>query len=245
MLHYLHCNMFYCASSFRLRFGSSELPGFDGELPCYLETGYIGVGESNKSQLFYYFVESQRSPAHDPLMLWLTGGPGPVAFDYGFYNGSLPSLHLTPYTWTKGLNIIYVDAPVGTGFSYSTTQENYYVNDTKSAAQTCEFLRKWLIEHPQFLNNQLFIGGDSYSGFPPPMIVQHVLDGNQIGLEPTMTLKNSKMGVHSGLNLLKSYDMTRIIIVCYLGYGLMTEQLEMLFKLERTEHECGRGAMAP
>ncbi|KAK0572799.1 hypothetical protein LWI29_037499 [Acer saccharum] len=91
----------------------SELPGFDGELPFYLETGYIGVGESNESQLFYYFVESQRNPALDPLMLWLTGGPGcsvlsaffyengPVAFDYGNYNGSLPQLHLSPYAWTK------------------------------------------------------------------------------------------------------------------------------------------------
>ncbi|KAK1548715.1 hypothetical protein Q3G72_009922 [Acer saccharum] len=37
-----------------------------------------------------------------------------------------------------------------------------------------------LIEHPQFLNNQLFIGGDSYSSIPVPMIVQHVVDGNQI-----------------------------------------------------------------
>ncbi|KAK4853389.1 hypothetical protein QYF36_008447 [Acer negundo] len=41
---------------------------------------------------------------------------------------------------------------------------------------------QWLIECPQFLSNQLFIGGDSYSGIPLPMVVQHVLDGNQIGL---------------------------------------------------------------
>ncbi|KAK0570689.1 hypothetical protein LWI29_005054 [Acer saccharum] len=202
-----------CFTVFLLLFGFAsaahvvtELPGFDGELPFYLETGYIGVGESNESQLFYYFVESQRSPALDPLMLWLTGGPGcsvlsafffengPVTFVYGNYNGSLPSLHLSPTTWTKGVNIIYVDAPVGTGFSYSTTQENYYVNDTKSAAQTYEFLRKWLIEHPQFLSNQLFIGGDSYSGIPLPMVVQHVLDGNQIGLEPFMNLKGYMLG---------------------------------------------------
>ncbi|KAJ0091203.1 hypothetical protein Patl1_14249 [Pistacia atlantica] len=130
----------------------THLPGFDGELPFYLETGYIGVGEWNESQLFYYFVESQRSPSLDPLMLWLTGGPGcsalsaffyeSVAFNYSNYNGSLPSLQLNPDTWTQGINIIYVDAPVGTGFSYSTTQENYYLNDTKSAAQTYDFLRK-------------------------------------------------------------------------------------------------------
>ncbi|KDP35358.1 hypothetical protein JCGZ_10342 [Jatropha curcas] len=184
----------------------TNLPGFDGDLPFYLETGYIGVGASNESQLFYYFVESQRSPTLDPLMLWLTGGPGcsvlsaffyesgPVAFDYSNYNGSLPSLHLNPFAWTQGINIIYVDAPIGTGFSYSTTQENYYVDDIKSAAQTYEFLKKWLLDHPQYLTNQLFIGGDSYSGIPLPMIVQHILDGNEDGTSPTMNLKGYVLG---------------------------------------------------
>ena len=39
-------------------------------------------------------------------------------------------------------NIIFVDAPVGTGFSYSTTLEGYDVSDSLSAAQTYEFLRR-------------------------------------------------------------------------------------------------------
>lgn len=26
--------------------------------------------------MFYYFVESEKSPANDPVVLWLNGGPG-------------------------------------------------------------------------------------------------------------------------------------------------------------------------
>ncbi|KAK9275973.1 hypothetical protein L1049_023249 [Liquidambar formosana] len=182
------------------------LPGFSGELPFTLETGYVGVGYSDEVQLFYYFVESQRSPSQDPLMLWLTGGPGcsclsaffyesgPLNFDYLNYNGSLPTLHLNSYAWTQSLNIIYVDAPVGTGFSYSKTQQGYYVDDYSSAANTYQFLMKWLVDHPQFMTNQLYIGGDSYSGIPVPMIVQEIYDGNEAGRDPYMNLKGYVLG---------------------------------------------------
>ncbi|KAK4757261.1 hypothetical protein SAY87_007388 [Trapa incisa] len=183
-----------------------ELPGYDGELPFYLETGYVGVGDLDESQLFYYFVESQRTPSQDPLMLWLTGGPGcsvlsaflyesgPVEFTYVGYKGGMPSLHLNPNTWTKAMSIIYVDAPIGTGFSYSTTAENYATDDYKSSEQIYEFLRKWLLLHPQFLNNILYVGGDSYSGIPLPIIVQKILDGNNAELNPYLNLQGYALG---------------------------------------------------
>ena len=37
---------------------------------------YIEVDETNGVQIFYYFIESENTPRDDPLMLWLTGGPG-------------------------------------------------------------------------------------------------------------------------------------------------------------------------
>jgi serine carboxypeptidase-like clade 1 len=58
----------------------SHLPGYHGPLPFSLQTGYVEVDKGNGVHLFYYFVQSERSPAEDSVLLWLTGGPGCSAF---------------------------------------------------------------------------------------------------------------------------------------------------------------------
>ncbi|KAB1212105.1 Serine carboxypeptidase-like 18 [Morella rubra] len=214
----------------------TTLPGYSGELPFTLETGYIGVGDNETVQLFYYFVESQRSPSQDPLLIWLSAGPGcsglsdfffesgvgfgvglwyrglvrvsmqnfiayqtreyhgPLTFKLGDYNGSLPTLQDNPWAWTQGLNIIYLDAPVGAGFSYSKSLDGYYMDDYKYVAQIYEFIQKWLTEHPQFLENQFYVGGESFSGGPVPMIVQQIVLGNEAGSVPMINLTGYVLG---------------------------------------------------
>ncbi|KAK2664837.1 hypothetical protein Ddye_003411 [Dipteronia dyeriana] len=191
-----------------------NLPGYSGDLPFKLETG---VGELDEVQLFYYFIESERSPEDDPLVLWLTGGPGcsafsglvyeigPLSFDYENSKGNIPKLLLNPYSWTKVANIIFLDQPVGTGFSYATTWQAYNMKDTLSTKQTYTFLRKWLIAHPKFLSNELYVAGDSYSGITVPVVVQEISDGMDMGQEPRMNLKGYVLGnpatdLHKDLN---------------------------------------------
>ncbi|XP_047269221.1 serine carboxypeptidase-like 19 isoform X8 [Capsicum annuum] len=177
------------------------LPGFEGSLPFQLETGYIGVGEADEVQLFYYFIKSQSNPKIDPLIYWFTGGPGcsplsailyelgPVTLDIRAYNGSLPTLSLNPYAYTKVANMIFVDLPVGTGFSYATTQKANYSDDLQSAHYAYEFLRKWFVEHQEYLKNPFYVAGDSYSGITVPIVTEVISNGIDMGIKPWINLK--------------------------------------------------------
>ncbi|GER36925.1 serine carboxypeptidase [Striga asiatica] len=205
-LHYL---LFLVLIRFDPAFSQSTvktLPGYPGNLPFKLETGYIGVGDNEEVQLFYYFIESENDPRRDPLVLWLTGGPGcsgfsglvyeigPLAFDLENFDGSLPSLILNPYSWTKVANIIFIDSPVGTGFSYSTTSQGYYSSDTKSTKDIYTFMQKWFSIHSMFIKNPLYISGDSYGGKIVPMVAVEIAKGNEAGNQPRMTLQGYSVG---------------------------------------------------
>ncbi|RZR76759.1 hypothetical protein BHM03_00001640 [Ensete ventricosum] len=86
----------------------AHLPGYQGALPFYMETGlvYVTVDEVNGAELFYYFTASEGDPSQDPLLLWLTGGDrcsafSGLAFEFvtSEYNGSIPTLTDNPYSW--------------------------------------------------------------------------------------------------------------------------------------------------
>ncbi|CAH9145802.1 unnamed protein product [Cuscuta epithymum] len=182
------------------------LPGFHGSLPFQLQTGYIGVGKNEEVQLFYYFIKSDSNPQDDPLILWISGGPGcsplraivqqigPMLIDPIEYNGSLPRLLPFPYSWTKVASFIFLDLPVGTGFSYATTSNGFQSDDLLTGTHGYEFLRKWLIDNPEFISNAFYVGGDSYSGITVPVLTETISNGIERGIKPLVRLQGYILG---------------------------------------------------
>ncbi|KAI3697447.1 hypothetical protein L6452_30471 [Arctium lappa] len=178
-----------------------NLPGFDGDLPFTLETGYVGVGEDEQVQVFYYFVESERNPSDDPLLLYLTGGPGtsglypflyqigPLSFNFESSWKNNITLELNPNSWSKVANVIFIDLPVGVGFSYAKTWEASRSSDSIVTLHSYEFLRKWLVENPRFLSNPLYISGISYMGIIVPNVALKIYNDNERGNQPQLNIK--------------------------------------------------------
>lgn len=74
-------------------------------------------------------------------------------------------------------SILFLDSPVGSGFSYARDPKGYDVGDYSSSLQVRTFLKKWFNDHPQYLSNPFYIGGDSYAGKMTPLIAQYISEG--------------------------------------------------------------------
>ncbi|ONK78097.1 uncharacterized protein A4U43_C02F14280 [Asparagus officinalis] len=184
----------------------TSLPGFNGSFPSKHYAGYVSVHESHGRNLFYYFVVSEGNASKDPVVLWLNGGPGCSSFDgfiyeHGPFNfeagetpGSMPKLHLNPYSWSKVSNIIYLDSPAGVGLSYSNDTSDYATGDLKTASDTHKFLLKWFQLYPEFLGNPFYIAGESYAGVYVPTLAAEVANGIIAGVKPTLNFKGYMVG---------------------------------------------------
>ena len=102
----------------------TSLPGWTGSLPSKQYSGYLNA--SSTSHLHYWLVLSESNPSTDPLVVWFNGGPGCSSLDGFFYEhgpfeieSNNKDLSLREYRWNLNANVLYIESPVGVGFSYS------------------------------------------------------------------------------------------------------------------------------
>mmetsp|Transcript_26433 Transcript_26433/g.57660 ORF Transcript_26433/g.57660 Transcript_26433/m.57660 type:complete len:507 (+) Transcript_26433:49-1569(+) len=168
----------------------THLPGLQTELRSRQFSGYININETNDKNLFFWLVTSEGQPKRDPVVLWLTGGPGcssmdafiyehgPFKFQLDDYEGE-SSITLTenPYAWSKVATMIYVDSPVGAGLSFSKTPTDYKTNDARTIEDLYIFIKKFFDLFPEYKANNFYIAGESYGGAYVPLLAQRIYRG--------------------------------------------------------------------
>jgi len=160
-----------------------NLPGIDNSLIKFRQySGYITVNEEKGRNFFYWFVESQNSPATDPLVLWLNGGPGSSSLigmfiEHGPFRQDVNGKNLTinPYAWNRVANIIYLESPSYVGFSYSKDEKDWKTDDDIVATDNYEFLKRWFQMYPEYRKNDFYVTGESYGGHYVPQLCEQIL----------------------------------------------------------------------
>ena len=166
-----------------------SLPGLTQNLPFKQYSGYLN-GTDGTSRLFYWLVESQRSPQNDPLLLWLNGGPGCSSIS-GLTSENGPifirddhtvGIRSASHAWNGFANVLYLESPAGVGFSYHSKTSKAKLNDDTTADNNYAALKHFFTKFPQYSNRPFFITGESYAGVYIPTLAQRVIRDSSINL---------------------------------------------------------------
>ncbi|CAG7848349.1 Pheromone-processing carboxypeptidase KEX1; AltName: Full=Carboxypeptidase D; Flags: Precursor [Serendipita indica DSM 11827] len=81
--------------------------------------------------------------------------------------------------WEEYANIVYVDQPVGTGFSYGST-DRYATELTESTPQMIEFMRNFYKVFPELAGIDTYLAGESFAGQYIPYIADAMLKASNM-----------------------------------------------------------------
>ncbi|KAK0666722.1 putative carboxypeptidase [Cercophora samala] len=100
--------------------------------------------------IFFWYFQARNNPDKAPTSIYISGGPGASSFDEtnGFpcsFNPDGNSTRLNEQSWNEEVNMLYVDQPVGAGFSYSKIV-NGVVDLMDSLSEDGSFFRPGSVE---------------------------------------------------------------------------------------------------
>lgn len=161
-------------------FRVSQLPGLAAAPPFEQFAGYLPVDKAGQDKMFFWLVGSQSKPSTDPLVIWLSGGPGCSSIAAMFEeNGPLTLSHngtvsITNHGWNQRANVLYVDQPLQTGLSFSG-DDHFVFNQYEITQNFVAFLKNFYNAFPQYRGRPLYLTGESYAGHFIPAIATELL----------------------------------------------------------------------
>ncbi|KAL4890848.1 Alpha/Beta hydrolase protein [Aspergillus ambiguus] len=156
----------------------SSLPDINFDLG-EMYSGLVPIDKDNSSRsLFFVFQPTIGEPV-DEITIWLNGGPGCSSLE-GFLQetgrflwqpGTFAPVE-NPYSWVNLTNMLWVDQPVGTGFSTGTPTA---VSQEETAEDFIKFFKNFQ-KLFGIKNFKIFVTGESYAGRYVPYVSATMLD---------------------------------------------------------------------
>ncbi|XP_043265317.1 venom serine carboxypeptidase [Colletes gigas] len=161
--------------------------------------GYLTVNKEYNSNMFFWFFPAVVNPKTAPVILWLQGGPGATSM-FGLFMENGPfivtpnkTLQMRKYSWNQAHNLLYIDNPVGTGFSFTDNEKGYATNETHVGRDVHTLLVQFFMLFPQLQDNDFYVTGESYAGKYVPA-VSHAIKDYNIKAKTKINLKGLAIG---------------------------------------------------
>jgi len=162
-----------------------EITNLPGQPPVSFDqySGYITLPSNSNKHIFYWL---QMSTAGDdaPVMMWTNGGPGCSGLlgclteQGAFRIQSDGTLMVNPGGWNNLAHMIFIEQPVGVGFSYSDDTSDYNTGDHQAVEDMFYFIMGFLKEFPNLATNDFYITSESYGGHYMPQLGNYIVNNN-------------------------------------------------------------------
>ncbi|KAL7084934.1 hypothetical protein ACP275_14G253100 [Erythranthe tilingii] len=162
--------------------------------------GYFKLPHAKNARMFYFFFKSRNNKNNDPVVVWLSGGPGCSGSLALFYaNGPFRltnnlSLIWNNFGWDKVSNLIYVDQPIGTGFSDTSYNGDFRESTEAASMDFYDFLQAFFKKHPRYAKNKFYMTGESYAGHYIPAFSARIHQANKNKKSTYINIKGLAIG---------------------------------------------------
>ncbi|KAJ0159601.1 Carboxypeptidase S1, partial [Colletotrichum tanaceti] len=167
-------------------------------------SGYFDVGTDQN--MFFWFFEARKDAKTAPLALWLNGGPGCSSMiglfqENGpctFGKGDVAEPVVNPNSWNNFANMLYVDQPIGAGFSYGMSD---ITSTVKAAPNVWGLMQAFYSQFPDYKNRDFGLFTESYGGHYAPEFAdyfQHQNEAIDKGAVKGEKIKLVAVGINNG-----------------------------------------------
>jgi len=164
-------------------------------------SGYITIDNEKKKNTFFWLSTALDGNSSAPLLLWLQGGPGASSL-FGMFTeigpfGIAPGGVIEPraVNWNQHYHLLFLDNPVGTGFSFTETEEGFVSRHEQAGEDLQEAMSQFFQLFPQFRGNDFYVTGESYAGKWVPSCAYAIHEKNKdLPHEQRINLKGIAIG---------------------------------------------------
>lgn len=159
-------------------------------------------------EMMFWLFKPHEQSVENTLTLWLNGGPGCSSFNCGVMMENSPvtqplhdagycCLQPTPdlsynnHSWTRATTMLYVEQPIGTGFSRGHPLPE---NEHDVASDLYEFMQNFYSVFTELSTYEFFVMGESYAGMFVPAITRYFHLQNKKKDRPIIPIGGASIG---------------------------------------------------
>ncbi|KAI2623810.1 Alpha/Beta hydrolase protein [Xylaria nigripes] len=217
------------------------LPGAPAGDTVKMHAGHIEITPEHNGNMFFWHFQNKHIANRQRTIIWLNGGPGCSSEDgammeIGPYRlKDADTLQYNNGSWHEFTNLLFVDNPVGTGFSYVDT-DSYIHELDEMAQQFVVFLEKWFRVFPEYEHDDIYIAGESFAGQYIPYIARAMLDRNK---RPDTRSPWNLQGLMIGNGWMSPKEQYEAYLTFAFEKGIVEKGSDIAVKLQGQLRTCG------